>query len=134
MLIPVPGYSHLKVHVGGPGDPDHAPQPDNAALPLPQDEQNAPQRLRARVLVLLEVLCRQRPPRQLSPLAYAPAVIAQAGFPRTGPQAVRLRSLHLRDRHHDHPEFYGTCEIGGERYGFTGWVSKGKIAGFKVLR
>ncbi|KQB84130.1 hypothetical protein [Corynebacterium oculi] len=126
MLIPVPGYNHLKIHVREPHQ-DAPEEPEPLATPT-----TLPARLRAHVIVLLEVLCGQRPPRQLSPLAYGPGVTAQA---RTrAPQAVRLCSLHLRERHHDAPEFYGTCEIAGERYGFTGWLAQGKIAEFRVLR
>lgn len=128
MLIPVPGYSHLKIHVCGPPQLDHErPRPPHP--PAPEERVT---RLRARVLVLLEVFCGQRPPRQLSPLFYATAVTAQTRPLPRAPQAVRLLSLHLRARRS--PEFCGTCEIAGECYGFTGWLDGEKVAGFRILR
>ncbi|MBC3185893.1 hypothetical protein H7347_04795 [Corynebacterium sp. zg-331] len=130
MLIPIPGYSHLKIYAPEQ-QPRATPTPPPPFLP---DDLGAPPPLRAHVLVLLEVLCGQRPPRQLTPNVYAPGVIARARARRRAPQAVRLRSLHLREHDRGNPEFYGTCEVGGRRYGFAGWLRRGRIAEFRVLR
>ncbi|MCH6196487.1 hypothetical protein MHT86_03115 [Corynebacterium mastitidis] len=123
MLIPIPGYGHLKIYLTDAAHPSPEPARPTAPPPTP--------RLRARVLVLLEVLCARRPLRQLSAAAFEAPVLAYARAHRRARRSVRLCSLHLRGR--QGTEIYGSCEIGGARYGFTGCVRGGKIAEFRVL-
>ncbi|WP_018118503.1 hypothetical protein [Corynebacterium mastitidis] len=123
MLIPIPGYGHLKIYLPDAARPSPEPARPGAAPPTP--------RLRAQVLVLLEVLCARRPLRQLSAASFEAPVLAYARAHRRARRSVRLRSLHLRGR--QGAEIYGSCEIGGARYGFTGCVRGGRIAEFRVL-
>ncbi|KQB87553.1 hypothetical protein [Corynebacterium lowii] len=131
MLIPVPGYSHLKIYVSDtPETPANTPTP-LVSTPSPQ--------LRAQAVIFLEVLCGQRPLRQLNPRFFSPGVISYARAHRRPPQPVRLCSLHLRDRLRDQArdqgtaELYGTCEIGGVRYGFTACTRAETITQFRIL-
>ena len=126
-LRPIPGLSYLQLFV--PADPINYPPPEE------HDDEKIRAQIRPLVQVAVEVAAGSRPLSHLKPARFnAPvrrhlsAWLRAAPLP-TGAPGGKVHSVHARDD----GEYFGTAEIGGHHYAFTGSLQGNTLQSFRLL-